>query len=152
MIETPQLGSALQQDLGIDRSYRDLAAKFRLGIERGDLRWPVAREPSVAGVPDDLEQPTLRIPAAIAVEIKKRPQRCFLHDIACIGIVARQPSRKRIGGIEMRQYYFFKPVTMPPIRIPSDLPGFDGCPSEIVRQWEIFLVEVAMPQCADRLD
>jgi hypothetical protein len=52
----------------------------------------------------------------------------------------------------MRHYYFLEPVTTTPIRIPHHVPGFDGRPSTIVRQWETFLVEVPMPQYADRVD
>jgi hypothetical protein len=58
-------------------------------------------EPAVAGAPHDLQYPALGIVATIAVEIPKRPQKRFLHDIGGIGFVARHPSRKRVSGIEM---------------------------------------------------
>jgi hypothetical protein len=140
LVETPQIRSTLQQRLGINRSCRNLAAEFSLRVERGDIRWPIAGKPAVAGVPDDLKQPAFGIAAVVAGEITKRSQKRFLHDIARIGIVARQPSRQGVSGVEMRQCYPLKPLTTTPIHIPRQVPGL-AARCEIVRQWEIFLVE-----------
>ena len=98
LVQTPQIGPAFQQPLGIARSRRDDVAELRLGFERDDIRRTVALEPSIAGAPHDLEQPAPRIAVAIRVEIAKRPQKRFLHDICGVGIVARQASRERVGG------------------------------------------------------
>jgi TolB-like protein len=104
LVDAPQIGSALQQRLGTGRRYRDRGAEFRLGFERYGIRRAVARLPAVGGVPNDLEQPAFGIAVSIGVEITQRPQKRLLHDIAGIGIVAHQPARQRVGGIEMRQY------------------------------------------------
>ena len=101
LVEMPQIGPAFQQRLGIGRRHRDRVAEFLLRFERDDIRRPIAREPAVAGAPYDLKHPAFGIVAAIAVKIAKRPQKRFLRDIGGIGIAARQPSRERVGGIEM---------------------------------------------------
>ena len=119
-IEKPQIGSAFQQRLGIDRGRRDRAAAFLLGFERNDVWRSIALEPAVAGAPHDLQHPALGIVAAIAVEIAKRPQKRFLDGIGSIGIVACQPSREHVGGIEMGQRYRLEAT--PPIGIPRLLP------------------------------
>ena len=63
----------------------------------------------------------LGIIAAVAVEIAKCPQKRFLHDIGGIGIVARQPSRQRVGGIEMGQRYRLEPRLATPTGVPRHL-------------------------------
>ena len=122
LVETLQIGPAFEQHLRIARSRRDSVAEFRLGFERDNMSRPVALEPAVAGAPYDLEQPALSIAVAIRVEIAKRPQASLLHDIGGIGIVARQPSRERVGGVEMGQRYRLKPVALTAIRVPRDVP------------------------------
>jgi hypothetical protein len=82
----------------------------------------IAVEPAVARAPDDLQHPAFGIVAAIAVEIAKRPEKRLLHDIGGIGIVARHPSRERVGGVEMGQRYRLEPRLAAPISIPRDLP------------------------------
>ena len=77
---------------------------------------------SYAGAPHDLEQPALGVAVAIAVEIAKCSQTSLLHDIGGIGIVARQPSRERVGGIEMGQRYRLEPRLTTPIGVPRHLP------------------------------
>jgi hypothetical protein len=119
-VEKPQIGPAFQQRLGIDRGRRDRAAQFLLRFERDDICRSIAIEPAVAGAPHDLQHPALGIVAAIAVEIPKRPQKRFLDGIGSIGIVARHPSRERVGGIEMGQRCRLEATT--PIGIPRLLP------------------------------
>jgi len=122
LVETPQIGSAFQQRLGLARSRRDSVAELLLGFERDDVRRPVVLKPAIAGAPHDLEQPALGVAMAIAVEIAKRPQTSLLHNIGGIGIVARQPSRERVGGIEMGQRYRLEPRLTTPIGVPRHLP------------------------------
>src|SRR6516225_11445747 len=112
MVETPQIGSAFEQRLGVARSRRDSVAELLLGFERDDAHRSVALKPAIAGAPQDLEQPALGVAVAIAVEIPKRPETSLLHDIGGIGIVARQPSRERVGGIEMGQHERLEPGAM----------------------------------------
>jgi hypothetical protein len=121
-VEKPQIGAAFQQGLGIDPGRRDTVAEFLLRFERDDIRRAIVLEPAVAGAPHDLEYPALGIVAAIAVEIAKCPQKRFLHDIGGIGIVARQPSGERVGGIEMGQRYRLEPRLVTPIGVPRHLP------------------------------
>jgi hypothetical protein len=122
LVEKPQIGPAFQQRLGIDRGGRDRVAEFLLRFERDDIRRAIASEPAVARAPDDLQYPALGVVAAIAVEIAKRPQKRFLHDIGGIGIVARHPSRERVGGVEMGQRYCLEPGLTTPIGVPRHLP------------------------------
>ena len=75
--------------------------------------------------PDDPQHPTSGITLPVAVEIAKRPEHRLLHDIGGIGIVAREPSRERVGGIEMGQRYRLKPVAMRSIRVPRLVPSRD---------------------------
>ena len=119
-VEKPQIGPAFQHRLGIDRGRRDRVAAFLLDFERDDICRSIALEPAVAGAPHDLQHPALGIFAAIAVEIAKRPQKRFLDGIGSIGIVACEPSREHIGGIEMRQRYRFE--AMAPIGVSRLLP------------------------------
>src|SRR5438128_2639545 len=123
-IETPQIGPALQQRLGIGRSVRRVRASFvvrRLGFERDDVRRAIAFEPAVAGAPYDPQQPALCVALTIGVEIAKRPEHRFLHDIGGIGIVARQPACQRIGGVEMRQHHALEPAATPALGDPRHL-------------------------------
>jgi len=87
-------------------------------LERHQLSWPVALEPAVAGAAHDPQQPALGVAFAIAVEIAECPQKGLLHHIGSIGVVARQPARERIGGVEMRQRHPLEPAALPPLRDP----------------------------------
>src|SRR5438046_7830727 len=72
----------------------------------------------MGGPPYDLEEPAFGVPLAITVEITKRPQTSLLHNIGGVGIVARQPARKRETGVEMGQHHRLEPALPTPLRDP----------------------------------
>ena len=73
-----------------------------------DLTPAVLREPGVAGIAHRGEQPRARVHAVKAIKKFKRAQRCLLHHILGIMLVARQPAGQIIRRIKMRQYGLFE--------------------------------------------
>ena len=113
-MEKPQIGPAFRRPLGIDRP----TSRPR---RRAPPRLRARRHP-----PDDCARASRSRCAARSsapsswhhrrdsCEIAKHPQKRFLHAIGGVGIVARQPSRERIGRIEMGQRYRLElSLTMP---------------------------------------
>ena len=124
-VETPQVGPAFQQRLGIDRGVATAPPNSSSASAR---RHPPGDCPraSCSTYAARSKQPALGIVSAIAVEIAKCPQKRLLHHIGGVGIIARHPSRERVSGIEMGQRYRFEPRPTRPIRVPDICLGKSG--------------------------
>jgi hypothetical protein len=59
--------------------------------------------PAQARIPDNGQQPCLGIPPFIPFKEPIRSQRCFLHCILGISVIAHQSARQIVGCIEMRR-------------------------------------------------
>jgi hypothetical protein len=91
----------------IDQLRRGRRAGFLLW--QGDADGPAhQRARGIGRVAYDLEQPSARIGAAEAAEIRGGAQHRFLHHILGIGRVAREITRQIVGGVEMRQHRRFE--------------------------------------------
>src|ERR1700732_1759155 len=76
---------------------KEFFVKFRRRVLR-----TILMQPGIAGVADDLEHPGADIPPSEATEKSEGPHEGFLHHVLRILVVAGQPARQVISGIEMR--------------------------------------------------
>lgn len=61
---------------------------------------------TAACITNNGEKPRPSVPPGKRPEVTKRAQRCFLHNVLRVVIVAHEPSRQTIASIEMWQNDF----------------------------------------------
>ena len=61
---------------------------------------------TAACITNNGEKPRPSVPPGKRSEVTKRAQRCFLHNVLRVVIVAHEPSRQTIASIEMWQNDF----------------------------------------------
>src|SRR5579871_1943697 len=82
-------------------------------------------QPAIAGVAHDRQQPGAAIPALKSGVESQGAQAGFLYDIFRILVVACQPARQIVGGVQMRQHSLLE-ITIS-LRVRQRL--FPGCAS-----------------------
>jgi len=98
----PQLGLVHHRLLRGDRDRID-GGVHRLVLVVDDLGGPVAPEPVVERIADDLQEPAARVRTLERADVLQRPYARVLHDVLGVVRVARQPPRKVVGGVQMGQ-------------------------------------------------
>jgi len=76
-------------------------------VETRKFHGPVDLQPTQAGIAHDGEQPGPRL-AAQSVEETVSAQHGLLHHVLGVVIVARQPARKVVRRVQMRQHAFLE--------------------------------------------
>jgi hypothetical protein len=70
----------------------------------GVLQWPVSKQPGIESITDNFQEPGTRVAAAETVKESESAEVCFPGYVLIILLIARQPAREVVGGINMRQH------------------------------------------------